>query len=210
MLIASLRAGKSRRAILESVGMPRNAFFDDADSALEWCEERLLDGWGERRAGDVEIALQEIELLRGLTPEDIALVSEGLVAHRFAAGDIILREGEPGDRVFFLTKGTASIRVALGEGRSRRLATITPGLAFGEMAMIDGGPRSAELRADRAVHCYSLSVERLREIGRTQPRILTAILGNLARTQHPHLIADDLGIDELAHLALKALEKLRR
>jgi hypothetical protein len=35
-------------------------------------------------------------------------------------------------------------------------------------------------------------------------------LGNLARTQHPHLIADDLGIDELAHLALKALEKLRR
>ena len=76
----------------------------------------------------------------------------------------------------------SSIQVALGDGRKRRLATISPGLAFGEMAIIDGGRRSADLRADRPVRCYSLSTERLQEIGLAQPRILTTILGNLARS----------------------------
>src|SRR5262249_54312148 len=139
LLIASLRSGKSRRATLESAGVPRNAFFDDADSAMEWCEERLLEEWPQRPMSDAELPLAEVELLKGLSEADIAIVAQNLTAHRFATGEMIIREGDSGDRLFFLTKGTASIQVALGDGRKRRLATISPGLAFGEMAIIDGG-----------------------------------------------------------------------
>jgi glutaminase len=199
LVIASLRTGKSRRAILETVGVPRSSFFDDADLAMEWCEERLLAEWTDRPTSEAELPLSEIELLKDLSEADIAVVTKNLAAHRFAAGELILREGDPGDKLFFLTKGTASIQVSLGDGRKRRLATISAGLAFGEMSMLDGGTRSADLRADQAVRCYSLSTERLREIGRTQPQILTTILGNLARALSARL--------RQANNEIRALEK---
>ena len=50
-----------------------------------------------------------------------------------------------------------------------RVASLGPGLSFGEMALIDGGRRSADVVADERVVCYGFSVEQLREIGKTTP-----------------------------------------
>ena len=61
------------------------------------------------------------------------------------------------------------------------MASIGPGLSFGEMALLDGGKRSADVVADERVICYGLAVEQLHEIAAQHPNILVTILGNLTR-----------------------------
>ena len=63
----------------------------------------------------------------------------------------------------------------------KRVASIGPGLSFGEMALLDGGKRSADIVADERVVCYGLAVEQLHELGAQHPSIMVTILGNLTR-----------------------------
>jgi len=66
----------------------------------------------------------------------------GGVAKRYAAGETIMREGEPRAHMYYLHTGTA---VVLAKGRE--VEEVTSGGIFGEMAMIDHGPRSASVVA---------------------------------------------------------------
>jgi glutaminase len=63
----------------------------------------------------------------------------------------------------------------------RRIACIGPGLTFGEMALFDGGARSADVVADEKVICYGLAVEQLQDLAAAHPNILVTILANLTR-----------------------------
>ena len=69
-----------------------------------------------------------------------------------------------------------------GQGdRKKRVASIGPGLSFGEMALLDGGKRSADIVADERVICYGLAVEQLQELAAEHPNIMITILSNLTR-----------------------------
>ena len=61
------------------------------------------------------------------------------------------------------------------------MASLGPGLTFGEMALFDGGSRSADVVADEKVICYGLAVEQLKELAITHPNIMVTILANLTR-----------------------------
>jgi len=69
----------------------------------------------------------------------------------------------------------------LPDGRFRRLSTLSAGMTFGELAIVDRAPRSADVRADGAVECLAVSVARFEELGRTHPRIKMTVLANLLR-----------------------------
>ena len=83
-----------------------------------------------------------------------------------------------------LARGTVSVQIRVpteaGE-RKRRVASLGPGLTFGEMALFDGGNRSADVIADERVICYGLAVEQLQELAAEHPNIMITILGNLTR-----------------------------
>jgi CRP-like cAMP-binding protein len=66
----------------------------------------------------------------------------GGVAKRYVAGEVIMREGEPRAHMYYLHTGTAAV-VAKG----REVEEVSAGGIFGEMAMIDHGPRSASVVA---------------------------------------------------------------
>ena len=85
---------------------------------------------------------------------------------------------------FIIARGTATVRLHVGEGdtaRVVRVAALGPGLSFGEMALIDGGHRSADVVAEERVVCYGFSVNALRDLGLTHPRLYGTILGNMMR-----------------------------
>jgi CRP/FNR family transcriptional regulator, cyclic AMP receptor protein len=74
----------------------------------------------------------------------------------FKAGDTIVREGDEGDTGFLITTG--SVEVLVGEV-SRRVGALEAGEVFGEMCLIDPGPRSATVRALTDVECLETSYE---------------------------------------------------
>lgn len=164
------------------------ALFDDIDSALESAEQELLrDGFPKRSASN-NFALKDINLFQGLSREELSSLERHILAISYEAGETIFREGEPAKVFFALASGCVSIIRRLPDGeRSIRLSSIGPGVAFGEMALLDSGARSADVRADERSLCYVLSMERLEEISREFPRIQQQILRNMAREMSARL-----------------------
>jgi glutaminase len=174
--------------------------FATRDLALEWCEDQLIAAVlpnGDRPAE----AFEDFELFRGLSAEDIALLRAIAQPIDCAAGETIMREGEEGSRFFVLARGSASIAstVSTPSGlRPIRFSSIGPGMAFGERALIDGGPRLADVVADEDALAYAFDVGKVRALGRDHPEILIALLANMAGE-----LAERL---QLANAEIRALE----
>jgi glutaminase len=103
---------------------------------------------------------------------------------QFEAGQAVVREGDEARLFFAVARGTVTVqlRIPHEEGeRIVRVASLGPGLTFGEMALLDGGRRSADIVADERAVCYGFSVEQLREVGKAHPNLLMTILGNMMR-----------------------------
>jgi glutaminase len=154
--------------------------FSNADAALEWCEDQLLahstyDGAGPK------FALTQLDLFKGLKPDEYRLVESIVRPLIFEKGEVIIREGADAKLFFVVARGTVSVQIRVQGDRKKRVASIGPGLSFGEMALLDGGKRSADIIADERVICYGLAVEQLQELAAEHPNIMITILGNLTR-----------------------------
>jgi glutaminase len=155
--------------------------FPDVDGALEWCENRILKRYGEpEQSLPEDLAIQE--LLGGLTREELALVEDAVELVQVSEGEVVFREGDHADAIYFVLSGLVSVRLLLvGKDRDRRLATLGPGVAVGEMAFLDEGERSADVVAERDSLLARLSIGDLHEIGDVAPRVTATFSANLAR-----------------------------
>jgi glutaminase len=173
--------------------------FADADSALEWCEDRILARHGipaESRPEDLAIQ----ELLGGLTADELELVEAAVEVMDVAAGEVVFREGDHADAIYFVLSGLVSVRLPLVDhGRDRRLATLGAGVAVGEMAFLDEGRRSADVVAERDSRLARLSIHQLHEIGRRAPRVTSTFSANLGRNLSGRLRRANEQVRMLAH-----------
>ena len=156
------------------------ALFPDKDSALEWCEDRLLESVAPQLPGG-SVPLADNELCLGLDARAIARLES--VAHRlrFSSGEMILGAGDPGESVYLLANGNVSVMIDRPSGGAARVATLSAGMTFGEMAILGEPVRSANVIADSEVDCYVLSLGDLAELGRADPSLWATLYGNLAR-----------------------------
>jgi len=157
--------------------------FVDADVALEWCEDRLLGQVSAAPTGDMHAELERFDLLDGLGDAELAAIERAIDVRSVEAGTVVIREGQD-DELFFLLAGRISVMLPLdadGGGRSRRLATLGSGIAFGEMAMLDEARRSADVVCDERSTIASLSLTSLQQLEATYPAIGHTVRTNLAR-----------------------------
>ena len=158
----------------------------DLDLAIEYCENQLIAEVDPSALHtDASLPLAEMDILRKLTPAQIARLEPHLERASYAAGDPIIREGDAADRLFMLASGSATVNVRLDDGkRSARLAAFRPGVAFGEFALFDGGRRVADVIAETAATCYVLTFKRLEQLEKLEPdvyhRIVFALGGVLS------------------------------
>jgi sulfate permease, SulP family len=154
----------------------------DLDSALEWMEERSLQLNADKRSQVDVLALGDIDFLAGIEEQDIKQIRKMLTRRDFAPGEIICREGDEGDRMWLLAKGSVSVRLALdGGGKSIRVASLARGTTIGEMSLIESARRSATIVADEQVVCYELLQDSFAAMLAEYPAIATKLLSNLAR-----------------------------
>ena len=174
-------------------------FFPDTDAALESCENQLIaEENGDNRCEKALLELQAMDILKGFDGDEIALLHSIVNLAHYAAGEIIVREGDPADALFLLAGGLVNVCLRLGDGmRRKRLATIAPGVAFGELAIFDGGTRSADVIADQPAVCYVLPLPKLDELAALHPGIRTKLLSNIGRELSARLRRADAEIRSL-------------
>jgi glutaminase len=86
------------------------------------------------------------------------------------------------DGFFLLVEGEVSVGISLASGRQKRIATLSAGMSFGAMAVIEETARSATIRADTGIECYSMRLDAFERISGVHPRIKVVFLANLARS----------------------------
>lgn len=171
--------------------------YRDLDVALEEAEDLLLAAHGARSAGSA-LRLDETDLAAGLSEAEFAALRRRLTVSTYTAGTFLCRAGEPADKLWLLTRGSVSVRVA-GARRSRRIAGLGPGTAVGEMGLIDRRPRSADVVADDDVEAYLLAAEDFDALLRDEPHLGQSILATIARltAQRLRATSDELRMAEL-------------
>ena len=128
------------------------------------------------------LSLGEMEFLAGIEESDLNRLGQVLTRRDFGQGEIICREGDAGDRMWLLAKGSISVRLTLGGGReSIQIASLCRGTIIGEMCLINSARRSATIVADEQVVCYELLRDDFAMMLSDHPAIGTKLLSNLAR-----------------------------
>lgn len=149
------------------------------DAALECCEDALLAHAGDELSEPPPVLAVQ-ELLVGLTDAEIAAIDAVAELELVNAGDTIVREGDDGGTLFFLLSGRVNVQVQLDGARTHRLSTLGPGVAFGELAMLDQSRRSADVVADDDSVLARVAVDDLRKLGDRFPQMMATIYCNLA------------------------------
>ena len=172
----------------------------DIDSALEWCEDRLLqrdrsDVFGEQHP----FPLAAMDILAGFNDQEIAVIESIVTPVHYPGGAVIIREGDIADSLYLLAAGQVSVYLSIKKGVGRqRLGSICPGLAFGELGLLDGGTRSANVIADDQTLCYVLPFAEFQAMAKCYPEIHSKLVFNIGRELCARLRRSDAEIRSLS------------
>jgi len=129
--------------------------------------------------------LAQVPLFSNLSPRHVRRLADRCEEHRYMEGASIVREGDKGDTFFVVQEGQA--RVVNRNGRV--LNRVYPGDFFGEISLLDGGPRTATVVAETPMLLLGLSRTAFRDVLETEPAVAVKLLqysaGMLRRVEHP-------------------------
>ncbi len=181
LVLAECPAQDPRRELIESVAGASGAsvlhFKDHIDAALEHAEEALLEQLQVERGEGQAIDLADTMIARGLSADELALLGAQMTTHQFPSGHVLFRAGDPGDALYVIQDGEIGLRVP---GTTRRLASFSPGVTVGEMAVLARAARSADAYAESDLTVLRLSVESLDALMHEHPALAAKLSNNIA------------------------------
>jgi glutaminase len=163
------------------------------DHAIEWAEDQIIYRYGGFTPLKETSHLGEQALLAGLAADEIAAIAELSTTRSYEAGQRIIGAGEPANSLFFLQSGMVSVKLPSGV----RLASLGPGMEFGEMAILEGR-RSADVWADTVVSCLELPLDSFADYRRLHPQSALKIMRNLAALLARRLVLANAKVDLLS------------
>jgi len=131
-------------------------------------------------------ALQRVELFAGMDRRQSEQIGRLLKERRFAKGETVIMEGTGGAAFFIIASGEATV-----SSKGASLATLGPGQYFGEVALIDGGPRSATVTAATDLVCYGLTFWEFRPLVESNGTIGWKLLQAVAKQLRAALDSGD-------------------
>ena len=120
--------------------------------------------------------LRQVPLLEDCTSRQLREIARIARVFEAPAGTVLTRVGEPGDEFFMILDGAAGVEVPTG-----RRSELRPGDFFGEMSLIDEGPRSATVTAETGIRLLAITRRHFTTLLREAPGLTLKILATLSR-----------------------------
>jgi CRP/FNR family cyclic AMP-dependent transcriptional regulator len=156
-----------------------------------------------------EELLASTEFFADASPDALAAIAASGTERQLVRGDVLFREGDEADALYVVTRGRLAIAIANPiDHRETVVSLMEPGDLFGEMAMLDDGPRSAMARALEPSTVVSIPYEAVLAVFREQPHLLwgvTRLLAKRLRVMDENL-ADSVFLDVTGRTAKRLLE----
>jgi CRP/FNR family transcriptional regulator, cyclic AMP receptor protein len=133
------------------------------------------------RTGHSSQSLDAVTVFKGLPSETLAKIRSRCTWRRYAPREPIIEYSDSSNDVFFISAGEARASIHSIDGKVVTFCDLGPGEMFGEIAAIDGGPRSASIEARTSCLIASMSAATFRELQQSEPALAQALLRYFAR-----------------------------
>jgi len=122
-------------------------------------EQRGVPMETRRRLLDAGERLRTTTLFRDLSVAEATVLGTFLERRQYQPGQLVVHQGDTGDALYLIESGAAEVRVVGSDGQSTHVATLGAGDFFGEIALVTGGERSADVQATTPLNVLYLSAE---------------------------------------------------
>jgi CRP-like cAMP-binding protein len=128
---------------------------------------------------DAASLLRETELFSGIDPEAAEQLARRTVRKTFRRGQPVFHQGDPGDALYVIADGSVAIVVSNENGDRMVLTTLHPPDVLGELALLDGGRRSASAEAVEETTTLMLARATFLELMKEHPALVDSLLRGL-------------------------------
>jgi len=148
--------------------------------------------------------LRDVRVFEGFSDPDLAAVADRLRERELRKRQVLFREGDPGDEMFIVRRGTILISKAVTGKVEQVLVRVEPADFFGEMSLFDGSPRSATAQAETDVALLILERESLQAMTETAPRAAAAFFYEMVQVFMERLRRSTQQVAEATRWGLEA------
>jgi CRP-like cAMP-binding protein len=148
--------------------------------------------------------LREVRLFKDIAEPELAALGASLRERPLKRGQVLFREGEVGEEMFIVMRGSIVISKPVTGRVEQVLARIGPGDFFGEMSLFDRSPRSATIQADSDATLLALDREAMRRLTELSPRAAAAFFHVLVQVFIERLRASGDLVAEVTRWGLEA------
>jgi CRP/FNR family cyclic AMP-dependent transcriptional regulator len=154
------------------------------------------------------IYIKQVPLFAGLADEDIRELMAVAKRRTFRSGEVIFHREDPGLVLYVIKEGKVKISLISPEGQEISLVVFGKGECFGEFAILDGLPRSADAVAMEKVECYTLQRSDFHQAIMKNPKIAIQVMEVLSQRLRStdQMVEDLIFLDVYGRVAKKLLE----
>jgi CRP/FNR family transcriptional regulator/CRP/FNR family cyclic AMP-dependent transcriptional regulator len=152
--------------------------------------------------------LKQVDIFANLSDEEIKELMAAVKKRSFRAGEVIFHRDDPGPVLYMIKEGKVKISIMSPDGQEISLVVFGKGDCFGELALLDGEPRSADAIAIERVECYTLQRTDFHKAIMKNPKIAIQVLEVLSRRlrRTDKQVEDLIFLDVYGRVAKKLLE----
>jgi len=199
LIFTNTAPGIRRRLEKGGLGQPDDTVFrihPDLDHGLEWCENEIIPI---ARPTSSKFDRTVIDYFRDLIPPgtDTGHLLEYLEKQSMQPGDVLIRQGDSPDVMYFIESGRVTAQLELSNGRTVRLRSMGSGTVVGEMGLYLEMPRTATVVADQPGVVYCLTAAALRRMEVEAPVLATAFHHFMVRLLAERLLESNTTLNAL-------------
>ena len=124
-----------------------------------------------RNSRQANLTKLRLPIFSDLPLDELTELVQSMVPRLVRAGTVLVRQGEPGQSLFFIDRGAVEVIARGFDGKERAVATLSAGSFFGEMSLLTGKPRTATVVATEETNVLELSQDRLNQILEKYPKV---------------------------------------